>query len=450
MSMPTARTVELSGWGCYPRRLAHILTPKNLAEAIPPADDTIIVRGQGRSYGDAAISATGVVMLSERLNRTTSFDEATGLLKAEAGTTLAEIIETLVPQGWFPPVVPGTKFVSLGGCVAADIHGKNHHRAGTFGWHVSELQIVGADNGRTRCSPDENSDLFWATVGGMGLTGIITEVALQLLRIESPYMMVQHQPARDLDASLSLLSDKNWDDDYSVAWIDCVAGRKLGRSILIRGHHASRTELPPALQRAHTSPRSRPHELRFGFPSFALNRFTMAAFNETFYRWQGRRTETFVDTLDRFFFPLDRIAHWNRMYGRQGFVQYQCVLPLAEAERGLQSLLEELARDRRSSFLSVLKRFGPEGEGVLSFPFAGYTLTLDFPIRDAGLFPFLDRLDEIVLRHGGRVYLAKDARMKAETFQAMYPRLAEWRRVKARVDPENRFQSDLSRRLRIS
>jgi FAD/FMN-containing dehydrogenase len=334
--------------------------------------------------------------------------------------------------------------------VAADIHGKNHHHAGNFGRHVTELEIVCADSSRVRCSPQAHAKLFWATVGGMGLTGIMTEVIIEMLPVESPFMIVQNKPAKDLETSLSMLADKSWDDDYSVAWIDCVAGPKLGRSVLIRGHHARQQELSPPLQSSMTNQKTREHKLPFGFPSWALNRFAMAAFNEAFYRRQGRRTEPFVDTLERFFFPLDRISQWNRMYGRRGFVQYQCVLPLSESERGLQELLQELKRSGRSSFLSVLKRFGPEGEGLLSFPIEGYTLTLDFPVRDEGLFPFLDRLDEIVLKYDGRVYLAKDARMRAETFHAMYPRLAEWQSIKARVDPENRFESDLSRRLQMN
>jgi decaprenylphospho-beta-D-ribofuranose 2-oxidase len=448
--MTTVSSLELSGWGRYPRRMAQVVTPQNVAAVRPPADQTMIARGQGRSYGDAAISTNGLVMLSERLNRVGSFDETSGLLRAEAGTTLGDLIETFVPRGWFPSVVPGTKFVSLGGCVAADIHGKNHHHAGTFGRQVTELEIACADGSRVRCSPEANPDLFWATVGGMGLTGIMTEVTIKMLPVESPFMIVQNKPAKDLETSLGMLEDKRWDDDYSVAWIDCVAGRNLGRSVLIRGHHARQEELPRSSQSIMTNQKTREHKLPFGFPSWVLDRFAMAAFNEAFYRRQGRRTEPFVDTLERFFFPLDRIAQWNRMYGRRGFVQYQCVLPLSQSERGLQELLEELKRSGRSSFLSVLKRFGPEGEGLLSFPIEGYTLTLDFPIRDAGLFPFLDRLDEIVLKYGGRVYLAKDARMRAETFHAMYPRLAEWQRIKARVDPDNRFESDLSRRLRMN
>ena len=304
-------------------------------------------------------------MLSERLNRVVSFNEKSGLLKAEAGTSLADILATFVPQGWFPPVVPGTRLVTVGGSVAADIHGKNHHHAGTFGRHVTELQMVTADGSRVRCSPDHDPELFWATVGGMGLTGIITEVELQLIPIESPYMVVRQSQAKDLDTSLSLLEGEQWDDEYTVAWIDCVAGRGLGRSILIRGHHAKRSDLPRRLEEATVTPKSRQHKLRFGFPPWALNRFTMAAFNETFYGWQGRRKEPFIDTFDRFFFPLDRIEDWNRMYGRKGFVQYQCVLPQGESERGLQEIMEELVRNRRSSFLSVLKRFGPAGSGLL-------------------------------------------------------------------------------------
>jgi decaprenylphospho-beta-D-ribofuranose 2-oxidase len=440
---------EISGWGGYPRGQVSLYCPAKVSEALPPYAGSVIVRGLGRSYGDAAISTTGLVMLSERLNRVARFDEQTGLLQAEAGTTIADILDEFVPRGWFPPVVPGTKFVSLGGSVAADIHGKNHHHAGTFGRHVTRMQIVGADRATTDCSPDDEPELFWATVGGMGLTGIITAVDLQLLPIESPYMVVRHTPAKDLDALLSMLEGKQWDDDYTVAWIDCVTGRGLGRSVLIRGHHAKHSDLPPHLREKRESPKNRQHKLSFGFPPWALNRFTMAAFNETFYGWQGRRKGPFIDTFDRFFFPLDRIENWNRMYGKKGFVQYQCVLPLAESERGLQELLAELVRSRRSSFLSVLKRFGPAGSGLLSFPLAGHTLTLDFPIRDEGLFPFLDRLDEIVLRHAGRVYLAKDARMHPETFRAMYPRFPEWQRLKSRIDPDNRFDSDLARRLRI-
>jgi FAD/FMN-containing dehydrogenase len=407
----------------------------------------MLAHGQGRSYGDAALVSDGVLLLTQRLDRVIAFDEETGLLTAEAGMTLEQVLESFVPKGWFPPVTPGTKFVSLGGCVAADVHGKNHHRDGTFGAYVRELKMVLADGSRRVCSPREDALLFWATVGGMGLTGIIIEVTLQLIPIESAHVAVQHHQATDLDASLRLLEDSATDDRYTVAWIDCLAGgRELGRSVLMRGHHATRAELPAHVERPLQLKPQGQRNLPFDFPNWVLNPLAMTAFNKLYYWRQGARKRPFVTTCESFFYPLDMIGNWNRMYGKRGFVQYQCVFPTRTARRGLQSLLERLAASRRASFLAVLKRFGPEGPGLLSFPIEGYTLSLDLPL-DPALFPFLDQLDLIVLQHGGRVYLAKDARLKAETFRAMYARLPEWKRVKASVDPLNRFTSDLARRL---
>jgi decaprenylphospho-beta-D-ribofuranose 2-oxidase len=450
LSMAVTRSIELSGWGRYPRRLCKVICPQEISEAAPPQAGGMIARGQGRSYGDAAMSEEGMVMLTEKLDRFLTFDEQNGILIAQAGTTLAEVLNEFLPRGWFPSVVPGTKFVSLGGCVAADIHGKNHHRDGAFGCHVKEIEIVLADRSRRRCSPQKEAALFWATVGGMGLTGIITEVALKLIPVTSSYLIVQHHQAKDLDASLEVLSDKVWDDHYTVAWIDCLAkAGKLGRSILMRGHHAEVDDLPANLRgRPFSKPRRR-HNLGFDLPSWLLSSASVGAFNKLYYRLQGRRQQPFIADYERFFFPLDRIENWNRMYGKRGFIQYQCVLPPAQAREGMRMLLEALARAGRSSFLSVLKRFGPADLGLLSFPIEGYTLTLDLPVSDPGLFPFLDSLDAIVLKYGGRVYLAKDARLRAETFRAMYPRLNEWQQIKAQVDSENRFASDLARRLEM-
>ena len=443
--------MELSGWGRYPRGPATVVCPENISQAVPPRAGQMIARGQGRSYGDAAMFADGIVMLTEHLNRVGSFHEQSGVLKAEAGTTLGQVINDFLPRGWFPAVVPGTRFVSLGGCVAADIHGKNHHRDGGFGEHVKEFEIVLADRSRRRCSPQKNAELFWATVGGMGLTGLLTEISFQLIPVESSYLVVQHHQAKDLDASFEVLSDKDWDDHYTVAWIDCLArGSSLGRTVLMRGHHAGLDDLPARLRDKPYSKPRRQRNLGFDFPSWTLNSLGMKAFNELYYRLQGRRQRPFIADYESFFFPLDRIGNWNRIYGKRGFIQYQCVLPLAAAQKGMQALLEALAAAGRPSFLSVLKRFGPEGQGLLSFPFEGYTLTLDLPVDDDQLFPFLDRLDAIVLKHGGRVYLAKDARLSAEAFRVMYPRLAEWLRIKSTVDPENRFESDLARRLGIT
>jgi decaprenylphospho-beta-D-ribofuranose 2-oxidase len=448
--MAITRRIELSGWGRYPRRLATVFCPEDISEATPPRAGRMIARGQGRSYGDAAMLEDGIVMLTERLGHSVSFDERSGLLRAEAGTTLSDIIDQLLPRGWFPAVVPGTKFVSLGGCVAADIHGKNHHREGAFGAHVNEIEITLANRSRNRCCPTEDASLFWATVGGMGLTGIITGVATQLIPVESSYVVVQHHQAKDLEASFAMLAEKKWDDRYTVAWIDCTAAkRNLGRSVLMRGRHATLADLPAKLREQPFSKPRRQVNLNFDFPSWVLNTRSIKAFNELYYRRQGQHKEPFITDYEHFFFPLDRIGNWNRMYGKRGFIQYQFVLPSREALKGMQAVIEALSASGRASFLSVLKRFGPAGPGLLSFPIEGYTLTLDLPVSDPDLFPFLDRLDDIVLRYGGRVYLAKDARLRPEKFRAMYPRFDEWLKLKQQIDPEGRFDSDLARRLRI-
>jgi FAD/FMN-containing dehydrogenase len=396
------------------------------------------------------MSQDGLVMLSERLDRIVAFDEATGILRAEAGTTLEKVLADFIPRGWFPPVTPGTKFVSLGGCVAADVHGKNHHRDGTFGAHVSELEMVLADGRRRRCSPQEDAELFWATVGGMGLTGIISEISFQLRQIETAYMVVEHRRASNLDDLLGLLEDENLDDHYSVAWIDCLAeGRSMGRGILMRGHHAMLADLKGKLDEPLSVKARRRFNLSFDLPSWILNSLSGSVFNQFYYWSQGKSQAPFITDYENFFYPLDAIGNWNRAYGPRGFVQYQCVFPPETARRGLRMVLEQLAQGRRASFLGVLKRFGPEGRGLLSFPIEGYTLAIDLPVTGPELFAFLDRLDEIVLEHNGRVYLAKNAHLKPQGFRAMYPRFPEWEKLKEKFDPTNRFSSDLSRMLEI-
>jgi decaprenylphospho-beta-D-ribofuranose 2-oxidase len=437
----------VSGWGRYPVQSCELIRPERYAE-LKPSTERVIVRGQGRSYGDASLNADARVILSERLNRILAFDPNKGLLRAEAGITLQEILEIVVPRGWFLPVTPGTKYASLGGCVAADVHGKNHHGAGSFSAHVQEIEMVLADGTRTCCAAEQDADLFWATAGGMGLTGIIAEVTLRLMPIESGRMIVQHRAANDLEAGFKLLDSADFDDVYTVAWIDCLArGRSLGRSIVMRAHHASRAELPPA-ERAQPfeRPARRLRRMPFDLPSWVLNPLTVNAFNQLYYWTQGRKQAPFPADYDGYFYPLDAIADWNRLYGKKGFVQYQCVLPGAAVD-DMRCILEMLAASRRASFLAVLKRFGAAGKGMLSFPCPGYTLALDLPVKDAGLFELLDRLDEIVLAAGGRVYLAKDCRLAAATFRAMYPRYNEWLAVKRAVDPGNRFSSSLSRRI---
>jgi decaprenylphospho-beta-D-ribofuranose 2-oxidase len=449
-----SKTTELSGWGRHPRVRARVVRPEMVSHVAPQVAEGVggvIARGLGRSYGDASLPAEGgVAVLTERLSRFLSFDERTGLLTAEAGTTLGEVLETFLPRGWFPPVVPGTKFVTLGGCVAADVHGKNQHHAGTFGAHTTELTMRLADGSLVRCSPREDSELFRATVGGMGLTGFVADVSFRLARVETAHMLVRHQPSRDLEESLALLEDRALDDEYVVSWVDCLAeGPRLGRGVLMRGNHARPNEIKNNGSPLRLAPRRGPG-LPFDLPAWALNRSTARAFNALYFRRQASKTSHFITGIESFFFPLDAVGGWNRAYGRGGFVQYQCVLPTAEARAGLRAMLEALGASRLPCFLAVLKRLGAEGAGLLSFPMPGYTLSLDLPVRGAALFDLLKRFDEIVLGRGGRVYLAKDARLDAETFRAMYARYPEWRRVKERVDPEGRFRSALSERLGIN
>jgi FAD/FMN-containing dehydrogenase len=334
--------------------------------------------------------------------------------------------------------------------VAADVHGKNHHHDGSFGEHVLRIELILADGTRMSCSTNENAEVFWATVGGMGLTGIIGEVTLKLMPIASRYMRVRHHAARDLEQLFALLQDPALDDRYTVAWIDSMSGGgKLGRGVAMCGHHASADEVPAdfklAAQRSRTLALSLPADL----PAWALNPLSIGAFNALYYRCEGSKQQPFLSGQDAYFYPLDAIGHWNRLYGKRGFVQYQCVIPEASAFDGVRELLLELSCSRRPSFLAVLKRLGPQGRGMLSFPMAGYTLALDMPVRDAGTFALLDALDKIVMQHGGRVYLAKDARLAAAAFRAMYPRHGEWLKIKQALDPHNVFSSSQSRRLRM-
>jgi decaprenylphospho-beta-D-ribofuranose 2-oxidase len=444
--MPTL-TKPISGWGRYPEQTCELERPERYAD-LRPGTDTLIARGQGRSYGDASLNENGRVILTERIDRMLELDVQQGILRAEAGVTLADILPVIVKQGWFLPVTPGTKFVSLGGCIATDVHGKNHHHDGSFAEHVLGIELIMADGSRKLCSATENADIFWATVGGMGLTGIIGEVTLKLIPIQTSKIMATNHAAKNLEHLFQLLQDPALDDRYSVAWIDCLAsGEQLGRGIAMFGHHATAAEYSGANPLQSKTKRTR--SLPFDFPSWVLNPLSISAFNKLYYYKESRKKEAFLTDYDSYFYPLDAIGQWNRMYGKRGFVQYQCVIPEATALAGMTALLKELSASRRSSFLAVLKRFGAEGKGLLSFPMPGYTLALDLPLRDKGLFSLLDKLDHIVLQHGGRVYLAKDARISAESFTSMYPRYADWLKIKKSIDPANRFSSSLARRLNI-
>jgi decaprenylphospho-beta-D-ribofuranose 2-oxidase len=436
--------VKLSGWGNYPQIDVNLLRARGpaAAGAAIAASASLIARGNGRAYGDAALNARATVSMLPS-DRVLAFDAATGRLECEGGILLSDIIELFVPRGWFVPVTPGTKFVTLGGMIAADVHGKNHHGAGSFGDHVESLQLALADGRVVRCSPTENPELFAATRGGMGLTGIILSAAFRMMPIETVFIRQETHRARNLGEAMERFEQsQSW--TYSVAWIDCLAkGDSLGRSLVYLGEHAGRDELPPSLNASLDPVVRRKKRVPFDFPGFALNRWTVRAFNELYYR-RGRPGESFVD-YDTYFYPLDAILEWNRIYGRAGFVQYQCVLPKAASATGMKALLERIARSGMGSFLAVLKLFGKQ-DGLLSFPMEGYTLALDFP-ANVSTFSLLIELDAIVADHGGRLYLAKDARGGSDLLRLGYPRLAEFRAIRAAFDPDGKFSSLQSQRL---
>lgn len=438
----------VSGWGRYPVARCELQRPESFARLHSDATPRI-ARGLGRSYGDAALNDEGRLLLTERVNRLLRFDSERGLLRAEAGVTLEEVERLFVPRGWFPAVLPGTRQVTLGGCVAADVHGKNHHRDGTFSKHVTELLLITADGKRLRCSPTREKQAFWATVGGMGLTGVVGEVALRLRPIESAYVVAENHPTANLEETLALLDDSRLDDEYTVAWLDGLSrGASLGRGVFMRGHHATTDELPASLRAqplaiaGHSS-----HRMPLDLPQGLMHPVLLRAFNGIYYRRQGARREPFVIDYERFFHPLDAIEDWNRLYGKAGFIQYQCAVPLDAGHRVIREILRRLAQSGNGSFLAVLKKLGTAGAGMLSFPLPGYTLAVDMPYRGEALLRLLEELDGLVAECGGRVYLAKDARLGPAMFRQMYPRYAEWYAVKRRLDPELKFSSNLSRRL---
>ena len=441
---------ELSGWGRFPSARTRLIRPEQiqgLAELVR-RQQHVIPRGLGRSYGDAAIDGDGVTLLVERLNRFLGFDPATGEVRCESGVTVQDLLAHLLPRGFFPPVTPGTKYVTLGGALAADVHGKSHHKDGSFSRHVSWFNLLTAGGDIVRCSREENLDLFWATLGGMGLTGIITDVSFRMKPVESGYVSVDYEKAPNIDAALKLFeSDEQY--THSVAWIDCLTrGSRLGRSVLMRGNWASRADLPPRLA-GHPLSLKGPRRMSVPIdaPGFLLNPLSVKLFNAVFYHRHQTGRNVLVP-YEPFFYPLDKIRDWNRLYGKRGFLQYQCVLPYQGGREGLIRILELLSSEGHASFLAVLKRFGDAEPGqLLSFPRPGYTLAVDLPRDGERQDRLLANMDRVVLEAGGRVYLAKDARLSAASFQAMYPEAKRWLEIKRRIDPERRFSSTLSRRL---
>ncbi|MHC4948813.1 MAG: FAD-binding protein [Planctomycetota bacterium] len=409
-----------------------------------------IARGLGRSYADSHLVEAGDVLLQTHRDRLLAFDEATGTVECEAGVSFADLIDTFLPRGFFPAVSPGTRHVTVGGAIANDVHGKNHHRDGSFGRHLESLTLLTGTGEVLRCSPDEHADVFRATVGGLGLTGVILTARFRLAATPTAWVKVDYARAADLDAAIERFETTDDRYRYSVAWIDGLArGRSLGRSVVMGANAAAVDDLPARRRAAAlVPPRRRRPGIPFNLPAAVLSPLTVRAFNALFYRRHGDRAGALVP-VGPFFHPLDAIGHWYRLYGRRGFVQYQVALPRETSRAGLVELLEAIGRSRRASFLAVLKAFGPGGDGLLSFPMAGHTLALDMANTGDDLAPFIRSLDEITLRHGGRVYLAKDAFLDADALPAMYPRLDEFRAVRRRVDPDGVFASSLARRLRL-
>jgi len=455
----TTRTL-LAGWGRATPSAASVVDVDDVG--LPSAIKDLparggIARGLGRSYGDPAQNSGGHVLRLAPTNERVVIDDDAGTVTAGGGVQLDDLLAMLVPRGWFVPVTPGTRFVTIGGAIACDIHGKNHHRDGSFGQHVSALSLMLADTTVVELRPDEapgnDHELFWATVGGMGLTGIIVEATFRLIPIETSRMAVETHRIGHVDEIMARMAESDTNFRYSVAWIDLLAGgRHLGRGVLTNGEHATRDDLSGTADA--TDPLAYDGRQLVAIPPVmpapgVINRASVAAFNELWYRKARRGRHTGIESIPAYFHPLDLVGSWNRVYGRSGFLQYQFVVPFG-AEDSLRTVIERISAARLPIFLTVLKRFGPGNRGPLSFPMGGWTLAIDVAADRGGLAAMLRDLDELVLDAGGRHYLAKDFLMTPADVRRGYPRLGEWQQTCRRVDPAGVWASDLSRRLQLT
>lgn len=428
----------LNSWGNYPKvkpsRVIDLYW-RDQVIAFANLKDKVLAYGQGRSYGDSCLNENGIILSTKNLNRFIHFDAETGVLECEAGVTLSDILEWSVPRGWFLPVLPGTKLVSIGGAIANDIHGKNHHSNGTFGHHVLSIELLRSNGEIYHCSREENSDALQATIGGLGLTGLILSAKIQLRAVSSTLLETQYIPFQNLDGFLKLNAESENNYEYTVAWLDCVAdGKNFGRGIYMRANHADRKTLQVSKKTKLNIP--------FNFPKFVLNHYSIKTFNQFYFNHQRKKIGSHLVFYESFFFPLDSIQNWNRIYGKKGFLQYQCVLPMDHANE-IKSVLQAIVGFGLGSFLSVLKTFGDvDPAGMLSFPMRGVTLALDIPYRGKSSLALLNHLDAIVMSYGGKVYPAKDARMSPEAFKIYYP---QWETFSSWIDPQ--FSSSFWRRV---
>jgi len=428
---------KLTSWG----RLFHvkqdvIVLPGRL-DNIPSCENTLLPYGNGRSYGDSCLNAGGTAIKTRNMDNFISFDPSTGVLACEGGILFSEILRLIVPQGWFLPVTPGTRFVTVGGAIANDVHGKNHHKAGTLGRHINKFELLRSTGERMICSPHENADYFSATIGGLGLTGLITWAEIQLRRIGNPWIDAETIRYENLDEFFALCDESDRDYEYTVAWVDCSGkGKRLGRGLFMRGNHA-----PATAEYGQYSPKSK--TFPFTPPISMVNTLTLKAFNTAYYYKQLDKQTRQLQHYEPFFYPLDGILEWNRMYGRRGFYQYQCVIPMDASREAISDILEEISDKNMGSFLAVLKICGNiPSPGMLSFPIHGVSLALDFPNHGRKTEALFRRLDKIVNYGNGRIYPAKDGRMPASLFRKGYP---QWQEFKNYIDPE--FSSSFWRRV---
>ena len=432
-----AKQQKIRGWGNYPVIKSQVYRPESLKQlqAIGKNTKKILAFGNNMSYGDASLSEETIDM--KRLNKVLEFDKEKGICKAEAGILLSEILQIIIPYGWFVHVTPGTKFVTIGGCVASNIHGKNHHKYGNFSNCVKSFDIILASGELVHCTKEKNRDLFEATCGGMGLTGIIYSVEIELKKIESPFIEVTYTKCKNIDEVFKELEEKDKTHEYTVAWIDCLAkGNKLGRGIVMSGNHVK--EKQPL--KVHSKKRI---NIPFNFPNIMLNKWSVKLLNALYYAMH-KSTRKRVH-YDKFFYPLDNLHNWNRMYGKRGFIQYQFVLPIEVSEKNIKQILKIISGYGRASFLSVLKKFKND-DRLLSFTKEGYTLALDIPL-DKKTRQMAKELDEIIINNKGRIYLTKDSLMDAETFKKLYPQIDEWKAIKKKYDPETKFVSLEAKRV---
>ncbi|MCI0450512.1 MAG: FAD-binding oxidoreductase [Chlorobi bacterium] len=439
--------VELSGFGKFPKAVCQVSRPLNIDEIRGYLNESSVTpRGLGRSYGDAALNEKGIVTESVLMNRFLSFDESRGIVKCEAGVTYKDLLDTFVLKGWFPPVTPGTKYVTIGGAIASDVHGKNHHIDGSISNFVKSFKILSASGEILKCSRTQNSDLFWATVGGMGLTGFITEAEIQLKKVDSQYINNKTLKLHNIDELFEKFEEFNEDYLYSVAWLDTVAsGSKYGRNILYLGNHSSYNKLPEKFK---NKSRERFIEKKiavpFEIPFATLNKLSVTMFNAAIYM-KEKNVEDYLH-YDKYFYPLDFILNWNHIYSKNGLIQYQLNVPEEEGKEAIDKILKKVVAYGGGSFLAVLKKMGDQN-GILSFPFKGYTLSMDFPVRK-GVIQMCKQLDAIVLDYDGRTYLTKDSILDETTFKKMYDGLwQKWLEIKIKYDPYYKFSSNLGRRI---